>query len=120
MNLMDDDRDPWWSGISAGIYAKVYFVNLTLQILVNWFRQFADLMVESDRRDIKDRDYLGFTMLKQTESEDYQVVQGIFAQKDGKVYDARVIVASSVDSQILKDRDFGNRTYANIGSIRYI
>jgi hypothetical protein len=49
---MDDDRDPRWSsvwdGVSAGIYVRVYFVNLTLQILVNWFRQFADLMVESD------------------------------------------------------------------------
>lgn len=95
---------PWDAG-----KPKVYFVNLNLQILANWFRQFPDLMVESDRRDIKDRDYLGFTLLKQTESENYQFIQGIFAQKDSEVYNARVIEASSVDSQILKAHDFGKK-----------
>lgn len=105
VKLMSASDYPWDDWIA--LWPKVYFVNLTLQILANWFRQFADLMVESERRDIKDRDYLGFTLLKQTESENYQFVQGIFAQKDSKVYKARVIEASSVDSQILKAHDFG-------------
>lgn len=95
---------PW-----DAVWPKVYFALLTISSLVSWFRQFADLMIESDRRDIKDRDYLGFTVLKQTKSEDYPVVQGIFAQKDSKVYDARVIEASSIDSQILKAHDSGKK-----------
>ncbi|KPQ39238.1 MAG: hypothetical protein HLUCCO16_08910 [Phormidium sp. OSCR] len=101
---------PWnaWSGA----WPKVYFVLLTVSSLVSWFRQFADLMVESDRREIKDRDYLEFTLLKKTESENYQVAQGIFAQKDSKVYDVRVIEASSVDSEILKAHDFGKTELA--------
>lgn len=98
-----------WDAWSALWPTKVYFAHLSLSSLVSWFRQFAYLMVESDRRDIKDRDYLGFTLLKQTKSKNYQFVQGIFAQKDSKVYDARVIEASSVDSEILKAHDFGKK-----------
>lgn len=104
MSVSDYPWDAW-----RGVWPKVYFALLTVSSLVSWFRQFANLMVESDRREIKDRDYLGFTLLKKTESENYQVVQGIFAQKDSKVYDARVIEASSVDAEILKAHDFGKK-----------
>lgn len=107
VKVMSASDYPWddWNPVCP----KVYFISLDLQILINWFRQFADLMVESDLRDIKDRDYLGFTLLKQTESKNYQFIQGIFAQKDSKVYNARVIEAISVDVQILKAHDFGKK-----------
>lgn len=102
MILMNDFNRDW-------AYVRVYLAHLSLSSLASWFRQFANLMVDSDHREIKDRDYLRFTLLKQDESERYQVLQGIFCQQYGKVYDARVIESISVDSTILNIHDYGKK-----------
>ncbi|HBE49826.1 MAG TPA: hypothetical protein DDW76_13785 [Cyanobacteria bacterium UBA11369] len=78
----------------------VYFANLTIQIIVSWFKNFGHLLVENDRRSFQDREYIGFTIWRGMERAGYQIVQGIFASKNQKVYDARVIQASSVDLSI--------------------
>ena len=83
-----------------GIYATVYFANLTAQILYGWFKKFADLLVENDRRSLQDREYVAFTVWRGINSGDYKIVQGIFDNKNTKIYDARVIQADSVDTKI--------------------
>ena len=89
-----------WAGVSAGIYAIVYFANLTAQIIYEWFRKFAYLLVENDRRSFQNREYLAFTVLKDMDSGSYQIVQGIFDNKNQKICAARVIQADSVDFSI--------------------
>ena len=102
-----------WAGVSACLYVTVYFLNLTFQILVDWFRTFAYLMVENDRRAIRNRDKICFTKMQEDiENGDYNVVQGIFDQKEGEVYDARVIKAGSVDNKIKEAHSYGRKEVA--------
>jgi hypothetical protein len=120
-----------WAGVSACLYVTVYFLNLTFQILVDWFRTFAYLMVENDRRAIRDRDKIFFsaTQLKKAIANDdfnvvhlnfnslqakgeFNVIQGIFDQKAGEIYDARVIKAGSVDEKIKEAHSYGRKEVA--------
>lgn len=101
-----------WAGVSACLYVTVYFLNLTFQILVDWFRTFAYLMVENDRRAIRNRGKIGFTVQKSIESGDCNIVQGIFDQKEGEFYDARVIKAGSVDEKIKEAHGYGRKEVA--------
>lgn len=101
-----------WAGVSACLYVTVYFLNLTFQILVNWFRTFAYLMVENDRRAIRNREKIGFTLQKSIANEDFNFVQGIFDQKAGEVYDTRVIKAGSVDEKIKEAHSYGRKEVA--------
>jgi len=89
-----------WAGVSAGIYATVYFANLTAQIILSWFRNFAYLLVENDRRSFENREYVAFTVQQAMASGDYNVVEGIFDNKKGEVYKAQVNRASSIDLKI--------------------
>jgi len=98
-----------WAGVAAYLYVTVYFLDLTFKILANWFRTFARLMVKNDHRPIKDRDKIGFTVQKAIESGDCNIVQGIFDQKAGEVYDARVIKAGSVDENIKEAHSDGKK-----------
>ena len=104
-----------WAGVSACLYVTVYFLNLTFQILVDWFRTFAYLMVENDRRAIGNRKNIGFSVMDLQNSianRDYNVVQGIYDQKAGEVYDARVIKAGSVDEKIKEAHGYGRKEVA--------
>jgi len=96
-----------WAGVAAGIYATVYFADLTAQILYGWFRKFAYLLVENDRRSFQNREYVAFTLQKERANGDYNVVQGIFDNKNQKIHDARVIISGSVDLAIKKGISFG-------------
>ena len=109
-----------------GVYVTVYFCHLTLQILVDWFKKFAYLMVENDRRAIRDREKIAFTLKKAIANDDFNrvklpflhakgefnVIQGIFDQKEGEVYDARVIKAGSVDNKIKEAHSYGRKEVA--------
>lgn len=101
-----------WAGVSAGIYATVYFVNLTAQIIYEWFRKFAYLLVQNDRRSFENREYVAFTVQQAMKSGDYNVVEGIFDNKNQKVYDARVIQAGSVDAKIKEAHSYGRKEVA--------
>ena len=101
-----------WAGVSCGIYATVYFANLTAQIIYEWFRKFAYLLVENDRRSFENRDYVAFTVQKAMASGDYNVVEGIFDNKKQKIYDARVIQADSVDYKIKQAHSNGRKEVA--------
>jgi len=101
-----------WAGVSACLYVTVYFLNLTFQILVDWFRTFAYLMVENDRRAIRNRDKIFFTVQEDIENEDYNIVQGVLDQKAGEIYDARVIKAGYVDEKIKEVHSYGRKKVA--------
>ena len=101
-----------WAGVSAGIYATVYFANLTAQIILSWFRNFAYLLVENDRRSFENREYVAFTVQQAMASGDYNVVEGIFDNNNQKVYDARVIQAGSVDLRIKQAHSNGRKEVA--------
>jgi len=101
-----------WSGFFDGFYVTVYFLNLSFQILVDRFRKFYYLIVENERRPIKNREKIGFTLQKAIESGDCNIVQGIFDQKAGEVYDTRVIKAGSVDEKIKEAHSYGRKEVA--------
>lgn len=101
-----------WAGVSAGIYATVYFANLTAQIIYEWFRKFAYLLVENDRRSFLNREYVAFTVQQAMASGDYNVVEGIFDNKNQKIYDARVMQADSVDIKIKQAHSNGKKEVA--------
>ena len=101
-----------WAGVSAGIYATVYFANLTAQIIYEWFRKFAYLLVENDRRSFQNREYVAFTVQQAMASGDYNVVEGIFDNKNQKIYDARVMQADSVDIKIKQAHSNGKKEVA--------
>lgn len=90
----------------------VYFANLTAQILYGWFKNFAHLLVESDLRSFQDREYVAFTVWEDMDSSDYKIVQGIFDNRNQKVYDARVIQADSVDLIIKQAHRDGEKKIA--------
>lgn len=92
-----------WAGVSAGIYVAVYFANLTLQILANWFRQFAYLIVENDRRPIRDRERLAVTVKEKINNGDYRIAQGIFNNQTDTFEEARVLTGRSVDWNIERE-----------------
>lgn len=101
-----------WAGVSAGIYAVVYFANLTAQIIYEWFRNFAYLLVQNDRRSFQNREYVAFTVQQAMASGDYNVVEGIFDNKNQKVYDAKVMKAGSVDATIKQAHSYGRKEVA--------
>ncbi|XZN92134.1 MAG: hypothetical protein ACM65M_04580 [Microcoleus sp.] len=101
-----------WAGVSAGIYATVYFANLTAQIIYEWFRKFAYLLVENDRRYFQNREYVAFTVQQAMATGDYNVVEGIFDNKNQKIYDARVIRSDSVDTTIKQAHSYGRKEVA--------
>jgi hypothetical protein len=92
-----------WAGVSAGIYAIVYFANLTFQIIAGWFKQFAYLMGEYD---------VGFTVRKAMADGNVVYVQGIFNTSNDKVKEARVIKPSSVDSEVERLHNYGRKEVA--------
>ncbi|EDX72483.1 hypothetical protein MC7420_3555 [Coleofasciculus chthonoplastes PCC 7420] len=51
-------------------------------------------------------------MQKSIANEDFNFVQGIFDQKAGEVYDARVIKAGSVDEKIKEAHSYGRKEVA--------
>jgi len=89
-----------WAGVNAGIYVGLHFFCLTLEILANWFKKFAYLIVENDRRSLKNREYLAFTVKQAIDDGNYKIAQGVFNTKTEEVHDARGIEADSVDSKI--------------------
>ncbi|MEG3860755.1 hypothetical protein [Microcoleus sp. herbarium12] len=99
-----EDKDPLFillraavsAGVSAGIYVTVYFADLTAQIILSWFRNFAYLLVENDRRSFQETEYVGFVICQPMDSGGYKIFQGIFDTKNSRIYDARVIQANSV------------------------
>ncbi|HIK12892.1 MAG TPA: hypothetical protein IGS52_21975 [Oscillatoriaceae cyanobacterium M33_DOE_052] len=95
-----------WAGVAAGIYVTVYFVDLTLEIIASWFRRFAHLIVQNDRRAIGDRDYLAFTVKQAINTGNYKIAQGIFNTRTEEIYDARAIEAGSLDSKIQSEHRF--------------
>lgn len=103
-----------WAGVAAGIYTVVYFADLTAQIVLRWFRNFAYLLVENDRRSFQNREYVAFTVQQAMASGDYNVVEGIFDNKNKKLYDesVRVMKASSVDSRIKEAHSYGRKEVA--------
>lgn len=101
-----------WAGVSAGIYVTVYFANLTFEIIIGWFKKFAYLLVENDRRAMENREYVAFTLKTAMQNKDYNVVQGIFDNKNQKVHDARIIKASSVDMTIKQAHSYGLKEVA--------
>jgi len=98
-----------WAGVSLGIYATVYFSNLTFQIVHKWFLNFSYLMVANDRRSSENRENIAFTVQKAMQSGDYNIVQGIFDNRTGDVRDARVIQAGSVDTTIKQAHSNGRK-----------
>ena len=90
----------------------VYFANLTAQIIYEWFRKFAHLLVENDLRSFQDREYVAFTVWEDMDSSDYKIVLGIFDNRNQKVYDARVIQADSVDLRIKQAHSDGEKKIA--------
>lgn len=101
-----------WAGVSAGIFTVVYFANLTAQIIYEWFRKFAYLLVQNDRRSLQNREYVAFTVQQAMASGDYNVVEGIFDNKNQKVYDAQVMKAGSVDYKIKQAHSYGRKEVA--------
>jgi hypothetical protein len=102
-----------WAGVSAGIYAIVYFANLTFQIVFNWFRQFAYLITANDRRiPIRNRNDLSATVFRHLQNDDYNVVTVNYNQRTGEVEDAKVMQAGSVDSDILQAHNYGRKEVA--------
>lgn len=89
-----------WAAVSAGIYVTVSFANLTLKILAEWFRRFAYLIVQNDRRSLRDRECLAFTVKQALSSGEYKIAQGIFNNQTETIEDARVVNASSLDWNI--------------------
>lgn len=92
-----------WAGVSAGIYAIVYFANLTFQIIASWFQKFAYLMGAYD---------VGFTVRKAMASGEVVYVQGMFNTSNDKVKEARVINYSNVDSEVQRFHDYGRKEVA--------
>ncbi|MFP5272057.1 hypothetical protein [Coleofasciculus sp.] len=89
-----------WAGVNAGIYVGVYFASLTLEKLAYWFKKFAYLIIENDRRNLKDREYLAFTVKQAIDTGNYKYAQGIFNTQKEEIHDARGIEAGSVDLKI--------------------
>ncbi|WP_449417510.1 hypothetical protein [Phormidium nigroviride] len=102
----------FWAGFAAGIYPIVYFAHLTAQIIYECFKKFAYLLVENNPSSFQDREYLAFTVWKGMDSGSYQIVLGIFDNKNKKLCDARVIQADSVDSLIKQAHGEGKKKIA--------
>ena len=92
-----------WAGVSAGVYVIVYFANLTFQIIAGWFQQFAYLMGAYD---------VGFTVRRAMADGNAVYVQGMFNTSNDKVKQARVIKASTVDSEVQRFHDHGRKEVA--------
>ena len=101
-----------WAGVAAGIYVVVYFADLTFGIISGWFKNFAYLLVENDRRAMENREYLAFTIKTAMATKDYNIVQGIFDTKNQKIYDARAIKTDSIDSKIKEVHSYGRKEVA--------
>lgn len=102
-----------WAGVAAGIYATAYFLDLTFQILDKWFKKFAYLMVAYDRRSFQNREYVAFTVQKAMASGDYNIVQGIFDNRNQKIYDATAYIPesnySTIDAAIKQAHNYGRK-----------
>lgn len=102
-----------WAGVSAGIYAIAYFTDLTLQIVFNWFRKFAYLIVENDRSiPIKNRNHLAATIKSELANDNVGYVCVNFNQRTGEVEDAKVMEAGSIDDRIKQVHDYGRKEVA--------
>lgn len=86
------------AGVAAGIYTTVYFIDLTVSILYQWFQNFAYLIVNNDRRSLRNREYLRATIKNALDSGEY--AQIIFNNQTEDIHDARYIKTQRVDPEI--------------------
>ncbi|NES72373.1 MAG: hypothetical protein F6K24_47855, partial [Okeania sp. SIO2D1] len=102
-----------WTQVAAGAYTIVYFIDLTFQIVFNWFRKIGDLIAANDRRiPIKYRNHLAATVRRELENNNVGFVTVDFNQTTGEVENAEVMEASSVDSTIEQAHDYGGKEVA--------
>ncbi len=106
-----------WAVVSASIYTVVYFANLTFEIIYNWFRGFAYLLVANDRRALANREGVAFTALDTRikdaiQNKDCNIVQGVFDNRTGKIIGSRVMKASSLDPTIKEAHNYGRKEIA--------
>ncbi len=106
-----------WAVVSASIYTIVYFANLTFEIIYQWFSKFAYLLVANDRRALANREAVGFTALNTKikdaiQSDDCNIVQGVFDNQTGKIIGARVMKAGSLDPTIKEAHNYGRKEIA--------
>ncbi|WP_449417511.1 hypothetical protein [Phormidium nigroviride] len=106
-----------WAVVSATTYTVVYFANLTFEIIYQWFRGFAYLLVANDTRPLANREGIGFTALNNKikgaiQSNDCNIVQGVFDNRTGKIISTKVMKASSFDSTINEAHNYGRKEIA--------
>ncbi|MFB2918025.1 hypothetical protein [Aerosakkonema funiforme] len=112
-----------WAAVSASIYTVVYFANLTFEIIYNWFRGFAYLLIANDTRPLANREGVGFTAINSNtltnkikdaiqNPKDINIVQGVFDNRTGKIIGSRVMNASSLDPTIKEAHNYGRKEIA--------
>jgi len=106
-----------WAVVSASIYTTVSFAKLTFEIVYQWFSDFAYLLVANDRRALANREAVAFTALNTKikdamQSDDCNIVQGVFNNRTGKIIGTRVMKASSLDPAIKEAHNYGRKEIA--------
>lgn len=96
---------------ATAAYVMVYMINLTLEILAQWFRKFAYLVLGGD--------LIGFTLQERLATgqyktaklptAQYKTVQGIFNTKSNTVIEVRGIKSDRVDPEIENAHEYGRQ-----------
>jgi biopolymer transport protein ExbB/TolQ len=78
--------------ISIAIFTTVFFAYLTFAVIVEWFQQYQDLVVNKGR--------VAFTLKEAMTNNQVSVIQGIFNPKTNEIEHARKIKADKDKTKI--------------------
>lgn len=82
-------------GVAAGTAAVASIVILTIDEIMNWFRNHRNLA-------LSDANNVGVTIKEAMSSGNFVIVQGVFNKRTHKMVDSRKIKAKQLDAELMR------------------